>query len=326
MNNSGNNLKILVIRIGRMGDRVMITPAFRALLEAYPSAEFHLLTSTDGKRVFSRFSKRITACRVHNRKGLLEKVRLRRILGRIRRTGYDHIFCFELNPTFKPFYMAAQNGGYCIDRTRPEAHYSRRCLDVVTRATDKPMDNYWLNFPVSEEARIKSRSLLTAVGIDDSTFVVGMHPTYSGVKKMPWRRKMDAGRRWPAGNFAQLATQLLAHAEKHQIPLCILLDLLPEEAKIGNEIIRLSQGGITMITPQPDFQRYAATLQRMNLLVTPDTGPMHIGGAVGTRLVTLFANKNPMDCSAYIPPEHCAVVQSPSRNIADIHPHDVMAE
>jgi ADP-heptose:LPS heptosyltransferase len=239
--------------------------------------------------------------------------------------GYDHIFCFETNPTFKPFYTAARDGGHCIDKSRPEANYARRCLDVVARVIGKPLDNYWLNFPVSSDARMKSQDLLAEAGIDDKTFLVGMHPTYSGLKKMPWRRKTDTGRRWPVENFAQLALQLSEHGKKHHIHMRIILDLLPEEADIGNDIVRLSSGKVTLLTPRPDFQRYAATLERMDLLVTPDTGPMHIGGAVGTRLVALFANKDPGDCGAYVPPGHCAFVTSPTRKITDIHPNQVMA-
>lgn len=43
-------MKILVIRIGRAGDMVMITPALSALIDKYPNAEITVLTSPDGDR------------------------------------------------------------------------------------------------------------------------------------------------------------------------------------------------------------------------------------------------------------------------------------
>lgn len=303
---------------------VMITPAFRALLDNYPDAEYHLLTSADGKRIFSTYSSRITSLWVHDRKSMLEKFKLRRILEHIQRIDYDHVFCFESNPTFMPFYKFFGDKGHCIDNRKPGIHYAKRCLETVADAIDNPLGNYRLNLPVNEEARIKAKTLLHGVGIDEDTFVVGLHPTYSGMKKATWRRKTDKARRWPPENFAQLAESLTLHAEKHRVKMRLIMDLIPDETALGNKIVQLSKGKITMLTPPPDFQRYVATLERMNLLITPDTGPMHIGGAVGTPLVALFALKKPEDCGPFIPPEYFSVVQSPSHRVADIPPHRVM--
>ncbi len=40
--------KLAGIRVGLGGDLVMITPALNGLLAAFPRAEFHLLTSSEG--------------------------------------------------------------------------------------------------------------------------------------------------------------------------------------------------------------------------------------------------------------------------------------
>jgi hypothetical protein len=39
---------------------LMITPALRALMDACPEAEFHMLTSIDGQRVLKGFSAQLT--------------------------------------------------------------------------------------------------------------------------------------------------------------------------------------------------------------------------------------------------------------------------
>ena len=301
----------------------MITPAVRALLDSYPDAEFHLLTGTDGCRVFKNFSEQLTTFLLHDRKALLAKLNLNKLLKQVQNEGYDHVFCFELNPTFAPFYHAARDGGCCVDMSRPEQHYSRRCLDAVEQAVGKPLEGYWLNLPVADEARNKARTVLADAGISDDTFVVGMHPTYSGLKKMAWRRNMDAGRRWPTTSFAQFAKLLSAYADEQGVNMRIVMDLMPEEAEVGDEIVQLSEGKVTMLTPPLDFQRYKATLERMNVFVTTDTGPMHIGGAVGTKLVALFGGTDPGDSGAYVPSERYEIVQSPSTQIADITPQQV---
>ena len=48
----------------------------------------------------------------------------------------------------------------------------------------------------------------------------------------------------------------------------------------------------------------------MNLLITPDTGPMHIAAAVGTRNICLFSGKSPEDCGPYMKPEHYIALRS----------------
>jgi len=297
---------------------LMITPAVRALMDTYPDAEFHMLTSADGVRVFKGFSAQLTTFLPHDRKNLFAMLELKKLLKQVRVTKYDSAYSFELNPNFAAFHQAAKDGGHFVDISPPERHYSRRCLDVVQCVVGPLSQVYWLNLPVTDDARARAEAVLSEAGIDRSTFVIGLHPTYSGLKKLAWRRKMDSGRRWPTESFAALAKQFSVYAEQHGLNLRIIMDLMPEEADVGEEIVELSGGKVTMLTPPLDFQRYKATLARMNIFVTTDTGPMHIAGAVGANLVALFGGTDPNDSGAYVPAERCQIVQSASDKIADI--------
>jgi len=301
-----------------VGDMLMITPAVRALMDAHPEAEFHMLTGVDGQRVFKGFSAQLTTFLLHERKSLFSKLELKKLLRQVRVMGYDSAYCFELNPTFTEFYQAAEDGGHCVDISHPELHFSRRCLNLVQSIDGSLSKAYWLNLPVTDDARARAEAILAEVGVDRSTFVIGLHPTYSGLKKVAWRRKMDSGRRWPTESFAALAKLFSAYAGRHGIKMRIIMDLMPEEMSVGEEIVKLSGGEVTMLTPPLDFQRYKATLARMNLFVTTDTGPMHIGGAVGANLVALFGGTDPDDSGAYVPGERYQVVQSASEKISDI--------
>ena len=77
------------------------------------------------------------------------------------------------------------------------------------------------------------------------------------------------------------------------------MDLMPEEKELGLSIIEASGNAVSLITPPPDFERYKATLARMDLLIVPNTGPMHIAAAVGTNIVSLFSIHNPKDCAPF---------------------------
>ena len=66
-----------------------------------------------------------------------------------------------------------------------------------------------------------------------------------------------------------------------------------EEGPTGKEILRhLKDGGIDL-TGKTRLLQLAALLERCQLLVTNDTGTMHIATAVGTPVVALFGSTDP---------------------------------
>lgn len=309
-----------MVRIGRAGDMVMITPAVRALLDLAPEAELHMLTSADGQRVFRGFSPRLTRFVLHDRSALIEGVRRARLRRRLAAEGYDAVLCFETSPGLAAFADAGVVG-HCLRPDDPPGPYALRCLRLIERAFDAQLaGTCWSHLPVTEDGRARARALLAGAGIDEDAFVIGLHPTYSGLRKAPWRRSADAGRRWPPESFAALARDLAQLRGPGGRPLRLLMELLPDEAEIGETIVRASAGAVTLLTPAPDFERYKATLERMDLLVTTDTGAMHIAGAVGTRLVALFAGTDPASSGPWVPPGRCITIRSPSERMADIPP------
>jgi len=313
-------MKILVIRVGRVGDIVMITPALRAIIDAYPEAELHLLTSPDGRRVLKGFSPQLTRLIVHDRKSLLAFYHVKKIEEELHKEGYDRLFCFELNPRFINLSKRLTDNAFCIDYSNESAHYSRRCLDAVQRSLDIALKDYWISLPVTDEARSNARAILAVEGITGGTFVIGLHPTYSGLKKVAWRRSKDVGRLWPAESFAALSKLIAAYAVEHNLDIRIIMDLMPGEVDVGEEIVRLSDGAVTMLVPPLDFERYKATLERMNTLVISNTGPMHIAGAVGTHVVSFFGDVSPTDSAAYVAEGRNVNMMPPSKEIADITP------
>jgi len=59
------------------------------------------------------------------------------------------------------------------------------------------------------------------------------------------------------------------------------------------------------------------------LLVTPNTGPMHVAAAVGTPVVALFSGWSPAECGPFVPPERARTLRAedtaePGRGLAAI--------
>jgi ADP-heptose:LPS heptosyltransferase len=51
-------------------------------------------------------------------------------------------------------------------------------------------------------------------------------------------------------------------------------------------------------------------IQRADVLLTPDSGPMHMASALGTRIVAFFSMKDPGDCGPYMDPVKFIVLRS----------------
>lgn len=321
--------KILVVRMGRAGDMVMITPPLRALLDALPDAEFHLLTGAEGARVLRGFDPRLTRCHLYSRRFPRSWIMQRSLLADLRREGFARAYILETRPFYRHWLATVAPEVHALPSGPSHGHYCDQCLDLVQASVDRPIDAGWVNLAVTDDGRARARDLLSDHGIDPRSVLVGLHPTFSG-SDLPFFRNRDEQRHrhWPAEHFGAVARRLQAQAEAAGVTLAVLVDALPEERRLVEPLVAASGGAITLLCAPPDFERYKALLAGLDLLITPNTGPMHIGAAVGTPLVALFSRWSPDDCGPYMDPFRRVILRAedtatPSRGLAAITPDDV---
>jgi ADP-heptose:LPS heptosyltransferase len=298
------NKKILVVRVGRAGDMVMITPALNALLKAFPEAEMHLMTTGEGRRVMKGYHPRLTRTWLYHRKFLKNLWLKWKLVRALRGEHYTSVYVFETNPHYDRLLAGTAPAVYQIDDGTPGVHFCNRCLELVARSTAKPVGKEWVTLPVSDDGLARARALLATRGIGSDTLLVGFHPTFAGSSLPVFRdRKGMRHRVWPRESFDRLASQLHEKAEAMRLPLRIVIDALPEERALVEPIVSQSGGVVTLLTEPPDFERYKGVLQCLDVLVTPNTGPMHIAAAVGTRVVALFSGWSIEECGPFVPAE-----------------------
>lgn len=112
-------------------------------------------------------------------------------------------------------------------------------------------------------------------------------------------------KRWPPEKFAEVA----ARAVK-QFDVQIVLVGSAAEAEITEivqtEILRREPAAVvTDLAGQTDLKQLAALLQRVDILLTNDSGPMHLAAGLGTPVVAVFT------CTSAVrsgPPPHSAAV------------------
>lgn len=321
-------MKILVIRIGRAGDMVMMTPALTAITNKYPSAEITLLTSPDGRRVLNGFHPQIKNIWILDRTKIFPFIQRMKIKRAVQQAGFQHIFCFETKTSFSKLFSNSSAQKHILKSVKDsEINFAERCLKMVDTSFNR--NQYPVFLPIPKEAKLRSQEVLEQAGIPENTFLIGIHPSYSGLgKKFGRNKKSLPHRNWPISHWGELCKIIKGYAKENNLNIKIIMDLMPEEKELGLEIIEASQKSVTLLTPQPDFERYKATLARMDLLIVPNTGPMHIGAAVGTNIVSLFSIHNPKDCAPYTNEEKIVVLraensQNPDLGLASISAEDV---
>lgn len=322
--------RILVVRIGRVGDMVMITPALQALLSRYSQARFTLLTNSDGKRVLKGFSERIDNTIIYNRKSLLPwftRLRIKKMLNKVK---FEHIYCFESKPGFLTLFSNLDATVYNLKSTSDKIiNYSQRCLDLVSKGDNMKNSNITSTLPVTEEALYAANKQLESLQITKDDYIVGLHPSFSGLAKSFGRGKKHAHHKvWPIDFWSTLAIKIKDYAKQHQQKIIIMMDLVPDEKSIGQLIHQHSQGAALFQCPPLDFEHYKATLSRYDLLITPDSGPMHIAAAVNTQLIALFSRHDPRECQPFVPDDQFTVIRAegmsqPEKGLAAIDPHTV---
>lgn len=273
-------MKILVVRIGRAGDMVMITPALTALINKYPAAEITLLTSADGRRVLNDFHPQVKNVWILDHKKLFPFIQRRKIQHAIQQADFQHIFCFETKASFTKLFRDSAAQQHILQSIKQsEINFADRCLKMIDPVFNK--DQYPVFLPVQDDAKHRAQNILQEAGISDDIFLIGIHPSYSGLgKKFGRNKKSLPHRNWPISHWGELCKLIKNYAKEKGQNIQIIMDLMSEEKELGLAIIEASQHNVELLTPAPDFERYKATLARMDLLIVPNTGPMHIAAAV----------------------------------------------
>ncbi len=126
-------------------------------------------------------------------------------------------------------------------------------------------------------ARERARQLLGALGHRPGRPLVLLEP---GAAYGP-------AKCWPADRFGRLARLLLDDGAD-------VATIGHRRASAEDEIVRLAPGVLRAAGRTPELPVLAALLEAASLVVTNDTGPMHLAAAVGAPVLALFGATDPV--------------------------------
>jgi lipopolysaccharide heptosyltransferase I len=277
--------KILIVRLGSLGDLVHTLPAVSAIRRAYPDAEIDWLVDAAHRDFLSLvpvisgivvLRDRTAAAWLEARRamkgrgydvamdfqGLLKSAALGRLSGARRVIGFDRGSLREAAAA--PLYT---------DRVAPSAAEGRHVIDKNLRlaaALGAPTD--LREFPLQERA---------------STALALIREQVSGPFALVNPGAAWPNKRWPSASFGSVAQWL---GERHAIRSIVLWG--PGEEDLARDVVAASSGAAT-IAPSTDVSDLVAISRHARLFLSGDTGPLHIAAAVGAPVVGLFGPTDP---------------------------------
>lgn len=300
-----NPHNILVIDFGQLGDVVLSLPALRAIRERFPLARITVAAGKPGAEVvnFSGYANAtLVVDRVALRDGpkLVSLGRILKLVKKVRQEKFD--FVIDLHSLSETNLLGFLSGA-------PKRLYSRRpgrSLDFLGNFNPRPpietdhrtrhlIDRYLdvlgpLGVTNAErQPRLQTRSaddnavdkLLKKEQADSGTPLIGLFPGAG-----------HPSRRWPLEQFAELAEYLVRNDGVRPIVFAG-----PEERPLIQQMKSLFPKS-TIIFDKLTIPQLAAAQARLAVLVSNDTGPMHIAAAVGTPVVLLLDRRAP---ESYLP-------------------------
>ncbi len=275
--------RILVIKLRAIGDVLLSTVVLPDLRAAFPDARIDMLCERPSADVL-RGNPALDDVVVIDPKtdGSLP------ILRRVRARRYDLVIDLFGNP--RSAIIAAASGapkrvGYrfgwrrwcytdIVEPRGGEVHNTEFNRDALRRL-GVPVGASLPFFPLAPEAEEFAGQFLSARGLAGAP-ILGINAGGG------WYTK-----RWEPERFAALARLV---GTQYDAP--VLLFWGPGEKERAEEI-QSSLGGDAALIPPTSLKQLASLLKHCSLLVTNDSGPMHIAASLGVPIVALFGPTNP---------------------------------
>ena len=302
--------RILVIRFSSMGDIVLTSPVTRQLDRLFPDAEIEFLTRSEYVSLARALPGVAVVRRFDPGTGLLS------LVSRLRERRYD--LAIDLHGNLRSRLVAMTGiAGRVLRydkrrfarmaivrrrrRSRPVPHTIDRYLEVLDRfeasaapgleGAQNAAEKRLPHLKVGDAAAAMVEERLAGAGIAPDVRILGVAPGASHGPK-----------RWPPERFARVADHM---AESRDMKILLLGS--EADRPVTGEVADAMERPAVDWTGATDLALLPAAVRRCALLVSNDSGPMHVATAVGTPVIGVFGATHPRLGFAPVGPADAAV-------------------
>ncbi|HET6528799.1 MAG TPA: glycosyltransferase family 9 protein [Balneolaceae bacterium] len=293
--------KIAIFRALQLGDLLTIIPSVRALRKTFPKTEITLIGLPWARDFVSRFNKYFDRfIEFPGFPGLPERAfnpqAFVQFLSQIQDENFDLAIQMQgsgyiTNPMMELLNARNMAGFYGEGHYRPNkdffipyvesGHEAEKFLKLMEGIGIKS-DGTHLEFPVLEAEAEAATRLLAEHHLQERAFVC----IHTGSR--------EEARRWNAENFAKTADYIYSRGYK------VAFTGTQKERESIHKIAKMSQSPSVNLAGRTHLGELAAILKKCALLVTNDTGVVHIAIGVGAKSVIIY-NKEGSNIERWAP-------------------------
>jgi ADP-heptose:LPS heptosyltransferase len=299
--------KILVIKLGALGDFVQALAAMKHIREAHPDAHITLLT-TSPFEALARASPYFNAVEPDGRSaGIGETLSM---ISRLRAAQYDRVYDLQTSSRSNLYFQLLRPfppewSGVAVGASLPHRNRDRGKMHTLERQAEQLQEaGIWPDAPLTPGSAPPADLswIIKKTGAARPMSSAGTARPYALL--VPGASAHRPEKRWPVERFAELGQHLRDRG------LDVLVVGGPQESALAMAIQRKVQA--RDLTGRTDFAQIAALGARATLAVGNDTGPIHLIAAAGAPTLVLFsAASDPTLCG---PRGHVAVLQAQDLN------------
>ncbi len=283
--------KILVINVNWLGDVIFSSPIFKALRENYPKAEITCLAPIRVKEILESIpfiDEIITFDERGTHRTLLSKFNMIRTLSKKK---YD--IAFILHKSFTRALLAYLSGipvrvGYATkNRRRLLTHPIPEPAEPVHRS------DYYINMFESFGVKFRDKKTFLSVSVEAKDKIDDLL-SKNGIRREDYLLVVNPGgnwalKRWPADNFNKLLKKVSFYEG-----IKIVISGAPKDKLLAENISKGMNKKALIIAGEMSIKELIALMKRADLVLSADSGPLHLANALGTKTIAIFGptNKN----------------------------------
>ena len=283
--------RILVIKIGAIGDVILAIPSLRAIRNNFPDAYISVIVGSSSRHVLKKCPY-IDDVIFYDRKGHEKGIKgLLKMGAIVRRKAFEVSLDFQNN---RASHIIAWLGG--VPR---RFGYNNKKFGFLINNRLK-----YLKIgvgPVEEQFRILKRAGINTIGASKRLETWPSKEDFSYVDsflKNEWVRAnqvlvgVNIGsswktKRWPLKCFSRLSDMLAAK------DIRVIITGSEEEQRLADDFVKITRSKVINATGKTTVTELAALIKRCKVFVTGDSAPMHIASSMGTNFIALFGPTDP---------------------------------
>ena len=290
MNKGQEYKKILIVRLDRIGDVLLSTPVIKALRDAYPDSYLSFMVRPYAREIVEGnpgLNSVIIYYKEGREKGFFGNLKF---IWRLRKERFD--LALILHPTARSHLVTALAGipervgydkkkGFLLTKRIPHTkqfglkHEIEYTLDILKYIGVDAKDKA-LYMPMKSECEEKVKDILARNGIRDSDDIIVINPGAS-----------CPSRRWSTERFAKLADSLVAGRGAKILIISGSMDKV-----FGDRVASFMTKRHLNLSGKTSIGDIASIFRRARLVISNDSGPVHVACAVGTPVIAIFSRSN----------------------------------